>query len=414
MSRTPRHLLATTAATALAVAAGLLLAPAAQADPTIDGLLSHRLVNPRLGHHVALLVVDLGSGAVLSDHGSGEPMLPASNMKIVTAVNALAALGAQTRFTTTVHAGATPTEVILEGGGDPLLSSTEVKDLATATAANLAASVPAGTPITVHIDDDMFSGPDRAPGWPGGYIPSVVSSVHALALAYDYSRDPSAHAAAAFVADLTKDGYPATLGTPADGTAAPVIAQSPGHTVDQDVHVMLRVSENNVAEVLHRQVARALGLPADWAGSQQAAEQELTSLGIDPAGTALKDGSGLSRDDRVTPAFLVNVLKLAESDPTRFGTMFDGDALPVAGKSGTLDSRYGRFVTKHARCAQGAVQAKTGTLFDTIGLSGVATATDGSKRLFSILVNDRPQRFSELSTRQAVDGLAATIVGCWH
>ena len=87
--------------------------------------------------------------------------------------------------------------------------------------------------------------------------------------------------------------------------------------------------------------------------------------------------------------------------------------MPVAGRTGTLDDRYGRFTTKQARCAAGAVKAKTGTLFDTIGLSGVAATATGGERIFSILVNDRPQRFSALSTRQAVDGLTATITGCW-
>ena len=37
----------------------------------------------------------------------------------------------------------------------------------------------------------------------------------------------------------------------------------------------------------------------------------------------------------------------------------------------------------------------------------------GPERIFAILVNDRPQRYSALSTRQAVDGLTATITGCW-
>ena len=93
--------------------------------------------------------------------------------------------------------------------------------------------------------------------------------------------------------------------------------------------------------------------------------------------------------------------------------MFEPDAMPVSGVSGTLDDRYGRFVTRQSRCAQGDVQAKTGTLFDTIGLSGVATTVGRTGALFAILVNDRPQRYSALSTRQAVDGLTATITGCW-
>jgi D-alanyl-D-alanine carboxypeptidase len=87
--------------------------------------------------------------------------------------------------------------------------------------------------------------------------------------------------------------------------------------------------------------------------------------------------------------------------------------MPVSGQTGTLATAYGRYVTKHARCAQGDVHAKTGSLFDTIALSGVAETTSGGERLFSLLVNDRPQRYSALSTRQALDGLTATITGCW-
>jgi len=59
------------------------------------------------------------------------------------------------------------------------------------------------------------------------------------------------------------------------------------------------------------------------------------------------------------------------------------------------------------------VFAKTGTLFDTIGLSGYTRGADGELKVFSALVNDRPQRYSPLSTRQAVDGLVATVNGCW-
>ena len=75
---------------------------------------------------------------------------------------------------------------------------------------------------------------------------------------------------------------------------------------------------------------------------------------------------------------------------------------------------YGRYVTKQARCARGDVHAKTGSLFDTIALSGLAETTGGDERLFSILVNDRPQRYSALSIRQVLDGLTATITGCWN
>ena len=268
--------------------------------------------------------------------------------------------------------------------------------------------------MVVHVDDDLFPDTGRAPGWTRSYIPSVASSVEALARLWDYSADPSANAARVFAKRLQRKGIPASIGPDADAGEGAVLAESEGHTVDEAVRVMLRISENNVAEVLYRHVARAAGFEASWDGARQAAEQVLRNVGVDPTGMALHDGSGLSRKDRVTPRFLVDVLRVARTlNPGPFTLMFEPDAMPVSGVSGTLDDRYGRFVTKQSRCAQGDVRAKTGTLFDTIGLSGVATTVAGPERIFAILVNDRPQRFSALSTRQAVDGLTATITGCW-
>lgn len=393
------------------VSLGPAPAQAAPREKSVDQLVDKRITNPRLGNSVGLLAIDAATGEVLSEHDSGRRMLPASNMKIVTAVTALASLGADHRFTTRVRAGATPGDLILEGGGDPLLSTKELRRLATQTAQTLAP----GTPVTVHVDDNLFPSDGRGPGWTTGYIPSVVSSVHALARLWDYSRDPSASAAEVFAKKLRAKGFPVTIGAPAEAGESPVIAETAGHTVDEAVRIMLRISENNVAEVLFRQVALAAGQPGDWRGARTAAEQVLAGLGIDASGTKLLDGSGLSRRNRVTPRFLVDVLRTVKvTNPEPFGVMFEEDAMPISGVSGTLDDRYGRFVTKRSRCAAGDVKAKTGTLFDTISLSGVSASEGVPERIFSILVNDRPSRYSALTIRQAVDGLTATIAGCWR
>jgi D-alanyl-D-alanine carboxypeptidase/D-alanyl-D-alanine-endopeptidase (penicillin-binding protein 4) len=393
------------------VTAGSGSASATPRGKTVDQLVDKRITNPRLGSSVGLLAIDAATGEIVSDHDSDRRMLPASNMKVVTAVTSLASLGADHRFTTRVRSGSQPGELILEGGGDPLLSTKELRRLATQTAATL----PPGTPVTVYVDDNLFPSDGRGPGWTTGYIPSVVSSVHSLGRLWDYSSDPSANAAAVFAKKLRAKGFPVTVAGAAEAGDAPIVAESKGHTVDEAVRIMLRVSENNVAEVLYRQVALAAGQPGDWSGARTAAEQVLAGLGIDTSRNKLLDGSGLSRRNRVTPKFLVDVLRTAKvTNPEPFRVMFEEDAMPVAGISGTLDDRYGRFVTKRARCAAGDVKAKTGTLFDTISLSGV-TASDGSpERIFSILVNKRPKRFSALTVRQAVDGLTATIAGCWR
>lgn len=398
---------------AAAAPAGAPSIRSASVDPAVDALLQARLADPRLGRNVGLLVLDAATGEIVSAVNPDQPMLPASNMKVVTAVTALAALGADRTLATRVRQGPTPAEVVLEGGGDPLLTTADLEAMAGAVAAALA-GLPPEERVTVRVDDDIFPPSSRGPGWTTGYIPSVAASVEALARLWDYSRDPSANAAEVFAKALRKAGRKARVGDPINvDPAAPVLAEVTS-TVGDAVKIMLRDSENNVAEVLFRQVAIATGQPATWRGARRSAVAVLATLGIDATGMRISDGSGLSRTNRVSPRFLSSVLRTARvTNPGPFAVMFDRYAMPVAGKTGTLSSRYGRFVTQQSRCAQGQVRAKTGTLFDTIGLSGIATTTVGPERVFSILVNDRPQTVSKLSTRQAVDGLTATITGCW-
>ncbi|MBK9738437.1 MAG: D-alanyl-D-alanine carboxypeptidase [Actinobacteria bacterium] len=401
----------------VAVLASLLMAiPPVAADPgkqpRIDTLLQRRLHDPRLGSNVAMIVIDADTGGVLSKHSADRPMHTASNMKIVTAVTALAAMGPDTRFVTRVRAGASAKDVILQGAGDPLLSNADLSLLASRTAERLTR----GAAVTVHVDGDLFPAPSKGPGWKPNYLGYQVAAVQALARRGDRGRQPSLAAATAFTSALRARGIKATLGRNADAAPhAAVLARVPGHTVAKAVGVMLSESESNVAEVLFRHVAIAAGRKPTWAGARRAARETLVSLGLDPTGMVLADGSGLSRDVRLTPRFIVDVLRVAKvTQRKRFATMFAASAMPIAGRTGTLTTRYGRYSTSPSSCARGDVQAKTGTLVDTIALSGVAKTAAGGRRLFSIIVNDRPMRFSALSTRRAVDGLAATITGCWH
>jgi D-alanyl-D-alanine carboxypeptidase/D-alanyl-D-alanine-endopeptidase (penicillin-binding protein 4) len=400
---------------AAAVAVALItLAPAAWADPSdpaVDALLQHRVDNPRVGSDVGLIVIDAATGDLLSSHHADTLMLPASNMKIVTAVNVLSTMQERDAFHTRVLAGPAGPDIVLVGGGDPLLSTADLRALADTTARALSDR----QRVVVHLDTSLFSTPGRAPGWTREYLPYVAAPVVSLARLGYYGPDPSGDALRIFVGKLRSLGIGVKVGKPlaaADG--ASVLADRATHTVGDAVQVMLSRSENNVAEVLFRHVAIASGHDPSWSGAEEAAQANLAKLGIAAHGMALLDGSGLSRSDRVSPRFLANVLRLARiTKPGRFAVMFTPHALPVSGRTGTLATRYGRYVTGHSRCARGTVHAKTGSLFDTIALSGTATTTSGGERIFSILVNHRPQKYSALSARQVLDGLTATITGCW-
>lgn len=395
-----------------------VIEPAAQAataaaKPTVLARkIDRRLHDRRLGRNVAMIVLDGATGAVLAAHRPDALMRPASNMKAVTAVATLTTMAASTWLPTRVLAGPRPQDVVLRGGGDPLLTRADLRALAARTATALRER---GTGrVVLHLDLSLFAPQSRGPRWGPRYPSGLVSGIESLALHDDYSSKPSRNARAVFASALRTRGIGVTYGKAITTTPeTPVLAQVRGHTIGRAVGSMLSWSDSNIAEVLFRHVAIASGQPATWRGGISAVHAALGSLGLDSSGQRIFDGSGLSEHDALTPRFLATMMRLARIEqPQRFAAMFGTHAMPIGGRTGTMGPGYGRYDTSPSRCARGRVQAKTGTLHSTIALSGIARTTDHGLRAFSVIVNDRPSYVERLTTRRAVDGVAATVVGC--
>jgi D-alanyl-D-alanine carboxypeptidase/D-alanyl-D-alanine-endopeptidase (penicillin-binding protein 4) len=433
-------LLPTTAAEAETPARSVtaLVTPAvvtpAAANARIVRVEAARIKARPLGGQVSMSVANL-TGSSIYAHYSVTPRLGASNMKLVTAVTAMRTMGLNRLLPTTVVQGGTNRDVVLVGGGDPMLTSANLTGLAQQTATALAAKAPAPVPpvpgaapvapvpvkYTVRIDDSLFAAPSLAPGWPSDYQPSVVRPVRALVrdgrLLWDSSADAGNYFTAAVRANVLArlKGRPdlavtvTFTGRTVAAPAAPAIARFAGHSVRSVLSWMLLVSENQVAEMMFRLSARAAGYPATWAGGRAAATTTLARMGIRTTGLVLADGSGVSRSDRLTSCALMQLLQVAASPAHPELSALRG-MLPVAGRSGTLTNRFGNGLS---RCAKGRVQAKTGTLHDVVALAGYTTGTDGRTKVFAILVSPRPERaYSVASTRASVDLLATTVTGC--
>lgn len=393
-------------------APGAYAAPAqvtalSSSDRTIATRIPSLLTDNALGRSVSARIVDAVSGDVIFNQRPTTGMLPASNMKVITAVNALTTLGPHHRFATRVVRGNAPGSIVLVGGGDPLLTSSQLAVLAKRTAKK----VTTGRTIKVYLDDYLYPAASYAPGWPSDYIPHNAANVSALAMLDDYSWDPAANAVSTFVSALSSSGVSARYAGHQDApaTASPVSVirfNDVAHAVEK----MLQVSENNVAEDLFRQVAVARHMEPSWLGASTAAVAQLRDLGIPTGSLVLADGSGLSRSDRLTTRTLTETLRLVVNPlhPELAG-LVEGPWLPTAGRTGTLGSRYQGSISS---CAAGELWAKTGTLFDTVALSGLTKGDDGRWKVFSFLVNDRPQDYDVMSTRYAVDNMAATVHGC--
>ena len=167
------------------------------------------------------------------------------------------------------------------------------------------------------------------------------------------------------------------------------------------LRTMLKNSQNHYAE----QVLRTLGAEGrgtgSWDAGCRAAADYLDGLGF--GDMELADGSGLSRENRVSAAALTALLLDCADGP--LGSR-EADLLPVAGVDGTLENRM--LKEPYA----GSIRAKTGTLYGVEGLSGYMRGPDGRRVAFSILVNCDAGRNAQMERLQ--DAICRTVVDYLH
>jgi D-alanyl-D-alanine carboxypeptidase/D-alanyl-D-alanine-endopeptidase (penicillin-binding protein 4) len=417
--------------------------------------------------HWGILIVDPTHGDTLYSRNADKLFMPASNMKIVTGSVAIAQLGPDYRWTTTLLArgpirrGVLEGDLVARGDGDPSISTSmrgdalaPLRDLAdslrargitrirgrVAAAPSPFTDAPLGygwawddldEPYGAGVDALYFNegftqilvragaragDPVRATTRPAAtYPPLIVRAATVARPAPADSARPrpgltvgydSSHTGV-LVAGTIAAGDTAVLELafrdhPAAYTAALREAlRSRGIAVDEarrdstaplDSLVALRSpplrdvmrafekpSQNQIGELLFKTIAlKATGVGrADSA--QRVVEQQLVAWGAEPDGFAVRDGSGLSRHDYVTPRTLVKALDAMRRHP-EFRVFYD--ALPIAGVDGTIDKRM------RGTSAQGNVHAKTGYIDKARSLSGYVTTPDGQMLIFSMLCNN--------------------------
>lgn len=412
-------------------------ASASRAHPALASALQRLAATMDDEAELGIAVKDLRTGETIFEHHGQRPLNPASNHKLLTATAAMTLLGADYRFETAVlRDGDT---LILRGGGDPSL---QVEDLEA-----LASQVDPEGIARIVVDDTMFSARTFGPGYdPSGPGFSYMAPSGALSLQYNtvvvhVSGDrvrldpPCPHLQVergrsrgpVFVSTrsegertivrvdgrsrgpfkvrrrITNPGrftasvFATALGRPdlaiESGKTPPsaaVLARHESAPLPEVLGSALKFSNNFTTEQVLRTLGhRASGAPGDWDNGAAVLRAFWDATGQDPEAITFENASGLSRRGRVTPHAMVDLVSLWASDARAEPVM---DALPVAGREGTLRSRLRR--------SGGRVLAKTGTLSNATGLTGVVTERDGTPRYaFSVLVGTdrvgRAKRFQD-------------------
>src|SRR5216683_227396 len=412
-------------------------------------------------------VVSLSTGKALYARGADKLFTPASNTKLFTTAAALALIGPDYSFHTTVETNGTldthgrlTGDLVLVGRGDPNLSGRELpytlhtqrndhpirvlEELADTLAQKGVKYVDGD----IIADDSYFAFERYGEGWSqDDLLWADGAPVSALAIndnvifvnilpadragdrAFvsitpfaDYYRidnriitTPAGTGRKIFInrepgaTELsTLSTFTVTASAAARGGDEPsrgvqnqslVLASYRSKPLIEDVRVINKVSQNLHAEILLRLLGREKGTAGTVEGGLEVLRGFLNQAGVPSDQYVFYDGSGLSRQNLVTPHTVVQLLRYADSQP--WGASFR-DTLPLAGTDGSL---YDRF---KALDVQGRVRAKTGSLGGVKALSGYATTNRGDAVAFSILSNNF--NLPDKRINETIDSLVGAIL----
>lgn len=364
------------------LSATLLATPNASAfDPvSAAGVFARLAAEPEMGNP-SVSLLDLSTGEIVFESDAYSQRKPASTMKLLSAVATLKYLDPAESFVTTVSLGTVPDSLVINGSYDPWISM----DHRTATKMN-----------RTSFSRLAFNGLTAAKKNSGGSVKKLKV----------YYNDLYANEVATFKAFFKKRGVTATFMKVSEEKAISLSGEevvfSVSPTVKKIMDWFLLWSNNLLSERMARLAAKASGNEFNDKGVAITFATLLIELGIDPSKIIVKDGSGLSRDNKVTANVMAELLYKIYSDPL-LATLIDG--LPAGGESGTLRRRY----VETAPDAVGLVKAKTGTLTGVVSLAGYVQS--GEREYAFVVIADKIRRtnYASEQARKTLDRYLAKI-----
>ena len=368
------------------------------------------------------VVINPATDEVLFDRNGQVGSAPASTLKLLTAAAALQVLGPNYRVETKVYQDpANLSTIYLVGAGDPTLSRTangkqsvyrdapKLSDLAVAVNAALK-----GQSVSkIVLDSTLFAGPTWESTWERSeQTQGYMSEVTALQVDGD-RKNPAAETSARSTTPVANAGKYFKTALGASATAAAIseakmpagmtqIASVYSQPISQWVKHMLLVSDNTQAEYLARLVSLKQGFDGSFTSLNAAIKMGLNATMLSSANLTIKDGSGLSDFNSITPTYLAQFSKLVLSGVGNYAVIYQG--LPISNESGSLASRF----NKENLDAAGKIIAKTGWIKRGYTLAGIIKSKDGVDLVFAVYAHGQVSD----STKLAIDNFVTAVYRC--
>jgi len=378
-------------------------APTQAAPPDLSLALGRALAAPGVAvSRTAALAVDLETGEVVFSRNAGSALAPASAEKLAVSFAALRLLGPGYRFRTEVAGRGELVDrvwrgdLFLVGYGDPTLAPADLDALARDVAAWGIRRVTG----RVLGDERHFDSLRGAPGWKPWFVGEESAPISALSvdgIVTSGANSSAAAAARAFTVALTRRGVSVTRASLAGNAPTDVLplALDLSDPLAEIVRTMNRESDNFISEMLLKELGASVARRGSTPAGAEVVVAELRAAGVPVNGVRIADGSGLSREDRLTTKALVAILRTGAADPAIRDAFVT--SLAVAGVSGTLKRRLDRRPTR------GRVIAKTGTTSISSALAGFVRR----RYVFAIIQNGSPVPY--WTARQAQDRFVTVL-----
>ncbi|MCA9620763.1 MAG: D-alanyl-D-alanine carboxypeptidase [Myxococcales bacterium] len=343
------------------------------------------------GKSHSVLVVGADTGQVIYERYPLSLLKPASNTKLFTTAAAFATLGEDHRHVTVAYATAAPQNGVIAGdlilfGDHDYTWSTQFYPTPR-------------WPLDRLAEELAASGIQQVTG-------TVQARFEHLYDGYQFATySTSAHRAAAvsaFSSALSAAGISVGGTSTSASDTLPAGAVEVGRWTSLPLHVgaspLNRISHNEFADILARHVGWVNDGDSSYGGGEAQILSLLASGSPDIDGVSFNDGSGLSHGNAVGARHIVDLLALMHARPE--GLAWER-SFSVAGVNGTIGGRLGGGDT------YGRFRGKTGTLSDTIALSGVLDHRhDGQRYYLSMVMNGVT---SASASRAAHDDIVETV-----
>ncbi|MBL6741597.1 MAG: D-alanyl-D-alanine carboxypeptidase/D-alanyl-D-alanine-endopeptidase [Synechococcus sp. BS301-5m-G53] len=321
-------------------------------------------------------------GQLLADLNGGVPRVPASNQKLVSTAFALDRLGPDFRLKTQLlRHGDGSLEIV--GEGDPDLSIAEIQKFAMVALGQGGSRTPTSlvaAPLQLMVREEP-----RQRWWPADWDPADRSYAYGapitrLALTSNALHmavmDPAARLQRILNSTIRQQGGQIRLQMVDQQTREAALARSDEATVvlhsedSAPMHALLSLanteSHNFTAEVLMREAADAW----DVNRASLATTRWMQAQGLPMTGLRVRDGSGLSRGNRLTSRSLSVLLWRMAQHPL---AAYYQASMAIAGQRGTLRNYF------RGTSLQGRFWGKTGTLTGVRSISGILKTSDGPR-----------------------------------